>query len=163
MGVSRRSAFLVYSLALLVSSCGSDSPGGGGSSPTCQPFVTTIDLESPVVSLRTDVMPIFRQSCTFASCHGGGTRDLVITAGDAAATYGALVDVAAPELPRMKLVEPGDPTNSYLMKKMDGDVCLLEAECVAPCVDTMPQGSSLLEVRQRDIIRRWIAQGAADN
>jgi hypothetical protein len=52
------------------------------------------------------------------------------------------------------------------MKKVDGDVCLFSGKCTTidgKCDDTMPQGNDLLDVGQRDVIRRWIAQGAADN
>jgi hypothetical protein len=129
----------------------------------CAEHVSTIDLTTPEVSLKNDVMPIVTRSCTFTTCHGGGSGNLKLSTG-AGATRDALVNVNAPELPRMKLVAPGDPKNSWLMKKLDGDHCLLDAECTdKSCGSTMPQGGDQLDVAERDKFRRWIAQGAKDN
>ena len=150
-------------MSLAVASCGTSSSGTPTSS--CTEYTTAIDLKVPAVSFKTDVMPFLDRSCMFSSCHGGGSSkgDLKMAKGDATATRLSLVGVNAPELPSMKLVQPGDPKNSYLMKKVDGDICLLKAQCIAPCADTMPQGNELLEVAERDALRRWVAQGAAEN
>jgi hypothetical protein len=51
-----------------------------------------------------------------------------------------------------------------LMRKMDGSQCALDAQCAGgSCQSSMPKNESLLEVAQRDIVRRWIAQGAKQN
>ena len=162
------------SLAVAVASCGTSSSGstgssgdgdGGDAAAKCVEYTTTVDLKTPTVSFKTDVMPFLERSCMFSSCHGAGSSkgDLKMVKGDPTATRKSLVGVNAPQLPTMQLVQAGDPKNSYVMKKVDGDICLLKDKCIAPCGDTMPQGNDLLEVPERDTLRRWIAQGAAEN
>jgi hypothetical protein len=89
-------------------------------------------------------------------------------------------------LPKMKIVVPGEPQNSFLMHKIDGchnsfsvpkcatgQVSTAEMPCCTPqanaktdgaCGDPMPQtaGDGLCR-DERDKIRRWIAQGAECN
>jgi hypothetical protein len=158
----RRSLFL---LAVGVVSCSSSS-SGSSSGATCTEYTSTSDLNAPSVSMKSDIQPIIDRACTFSSCHGGGSGKLTLVQGDASKSRAALVDVAAPENPSMKLVATGDPKNSWLMKKLDGDVCLFKDKCTkvdGDCGDTMPQSGDILAVDERDKFRRWIAQGAKDN
>ncbi len=132
----------------------------------CAAYTSTIDLKAPTVSMKTDVQPIFDRSCTFSSCHGTGSGKMTLVQGDSSKSRMALVGVDAPEMPGTKLVAPGEPGNSWMMKKLDGDVCLSASKCTTVdgnCGDTMPQNGDLLDVAERDKIRRWIAQGANDN
>lgn len=128
------------------------------------------DATQPAVHFRADVLPIFTQSCAFTSCHGNrgglaggvflGTKDNT----DPAEVRNNVVGVPAPELASMPLVSPGDPKNSFLMRKLDGDQCLLDAQCKdKSCGETMPRTGDQLPVADRDKIRRWIAQGAKDD
>jgi len=75
----------------------------------------------------------------------------------------------------MPFVTPGDPTMSYLMHKMDDDLCVVtgcipnnvavsSAEMMAPwCGTFMPYQVMVLDTGTRDTIRRWIQQGAMNN
>ena len=70
----------------------------------------------------------------------------------------------------MNFVTAGDPAQSFLMHKMDGDQCTLIPECMVPgsyrpnCGVFMPyQAASILDVAARDVVRRWIGQGAQNN
>jgi len=65
----------------------------------------------------------------------------------------------------MPLVTASDPSKSYLMHKLDGDQCQYNAECSGQsCLSLMPSGGTqLLPVATRDVVRRWIAQGAQNN
>jgi hypothetical protein len=154
-------------LAAFSSSCTSSS--GSSSGATCNDYQPPagFDTATPVVSFANDVMPIFGQSCAFSTCHGAstGTANGVFLGKDAARVYTAIVDVRGDELPTMPFVKPGDPRASYLMRKMDGSQCALDAQCAGgSCQLSMPKNAiSLLEVAQRDIVRRWIAQGAKQN
>jgi hypothetical protein len=82
--------------------------------------------------------------------------------------YVALSAVPSHELPTMDYIAPGDPTMSYLMHKMDGDMCQFASQCdvipasPTPCGVVMPVPCAL-PVAQRDVVRRWIAQGAQNN
>jgi hypothetical protein len=61
-------------------------------------------------------------------------------------------------------VASGKPDESFTMYKLDGNFDCAKLSCVDNnCGSTMPQTSTLLDQDRRDIIRRWIAQGALDN
>jgi hypothetical protein len=81
----------------------------------------------------------------------------------------------------MPFITPGDPSQSFLMHKMDGDLCTLTG-CVADnaavtqagdtpsaagapnwCGTQMPFNLALIDPAKRDTVRRWIKQGALDN
>jgi len=124
----------------------------------------SFDPSAPVVSFKTDVFPIFGFSCAFSTCHGStaGSSNGIFLGGNKPETVRTnLVDVPAPELPSMAFVKAGDPRNSYLMRKLDGSNCVLDAQCTdGDCGDSMPQNEDKLAIEQRDLVRRWIAQGA---
>ena len=96
---------------------------------------------------------------------GMGGLFLGKAASDAATVYAEIVGKNSSELTSMPFVTAGDPEHSYLMHKMDGDQCQFDTQCVAPsCLDAMPNGATmLLPVTYRDLVRRWIAQGAKND
>jgi hypothetical protein len=78
----------------------------------------------------------------------------------------------------MDLVDPDDPDDSYLMHKIDGDMCSLMSptnQCAAvaglqlnatitvPCGIQMPQNSAPLGSAEATLVWEWIAQGATNN
>ena len=179
--------------ALAGTDCGSSSSSPATDSdastdPTCMQACckytvpATTDLTSPT-SFQNDVMPIFLNSCSFSGCHNMpsgsaalGTPTIFLGSktipGANSGVYADLVGVASTELPSMAYVKAGDPENSFLMHKADGDQCLFAtAMCPAlpmatglpPCGDSMPMGQALIDVTPRDTIRRWIAEGAMNN
>jgi len=164
-----RLAFFTMTAALAAVAISCTSSSGGG--PTCNDYQAPagFDTAAPVVSFANDVMPIFGQSCAFSTCHGSSTgrANGVFLGKDAARVYTAIVDVRGDELQTMPFVKAGDPRASYLMRKMDGSQCALDAQCTGgSCqlsMPKMPKNESLLEVAQRDIVRRWIVQGAKQN
>jgi hypothetical protein len=161
--------------ALVVAAC-SKGAGDEDAGPTCTPYLVpaSTNLQQPTVSFKNDVLPIAVLSCAFSSCHGltgGGNNGIYwgskTDPNDPSAIRAGVVGVKSLEDPSMAFVTPGDPANSYVMHKLDGDNCTLADACKAgnrgDCGDTMPQQSDLLPVDKRDVIRRWIAQGAPDN
>ena len=132
---------------------------------------------------------IFRRSCAFSTtCHGrptgakatlyvapgllDGTMPYAITQTDIDTVLNnpttGMINVPSKTYPSMMRVKPGDPANSFLMVKIDGcfeglSGCMVQPGATSnhPCGDRMPHGSSRpLCEDERDIIRRWIAQGA---
>ncbi len=139
------------------------------------------DLTS-ATSFQTDVMPIFLNSCSFSGCHNmpSDTGELgaptiflgsKTVPGANGSVFADIVGVASTENPSMDYVKAGDPANSFLMHKADGDQCLFASSCAAlpasagvpACGDSMPMGQALIDVSARDTIRRWIAEGAMNN
>jgi hypothetical protein len=184
---------LLASLGCLSAVACSNSSTPSGSSPdggSCTAYVSTADLTKPTVSFQADVLPIFQQSCSIggATCHGAPNETALLrpflgTSGvdggaDPETILSGIVGVASKEDPQMKIVAASDPSQSYLMHKIDDDQCTLATECASQqaaivaagnsgytgCGLLMPQtNAEPLDVSTRDTIRRWIAQGAANN
>lgn len=92
-----------------------------------------------------------------ASCHvaGGAANGTGLFLGDSAA-YAALVGKQSRLRPGETLVIPGDPDNSYLVRKLEG----------GPNINglRMPRNNGpFLNPGQMLVIRRWIKEGAANN
>jgi hypothetical protein len=134
------------------------------SGTTCQAYVapTTFDPTSPPVSFTNDVLPLINRSCAFTSCHGslGGPTGGMYLGSETSKMYLNLVGVPSTIEPSMARVAAGDPANSFLQHKIDGDTCTL-SECISDdCMELMPQGQDLMAVNDRLTFRAWIAQGA---
>jgi hypothetical protein len=112
-------------------------------------------------------MPIFAQHCASTACHGstrGGNNGVYLGAEDPSRVASETTTQASITLPSMSIVKPGDPSNSFLMHKLDGDLCTLQRSCEGgDCLDPMPKGKPLLDEAQRLSVRRWITQGAKDD
>ena len=179
---------------------GADGPSGDG----CAGYVSDADLTTPVVSFSTDVLPIFEHSCGLSSsCHGDrsdiGARGIFLGCDITTSMACSVSPPVAPqvypnlagpeagaplETTAMPFVTPGDPSQSYLMHKIDGDLCTVTG-CVMSnaavmqagdepgtagqgqppnwCGTPMPFNLPFIDPSQRDTIRRWIKQGALDN
>jgi hypothetical protein len=166
---------MMICLALLGAACGGNSDNGDGGAASCSAYVVPsgTSLSQPTVSLKSDVMKLFNDNCGLSSCHGSVSAPearLFLGAesargSDASMVRVGLVGQAAAELPSMPLVTAGDPANSYIMHKLDGDQCQLDSRCSdGSCMAMMPSGATQpLPVETRDTLRRWIAQGAGDD
>jgi len=158
-------------LALAVAACGTPPPTWEVDAGACVPYMAPpiTQLQAPAVSFVNDVMPVFTANCSSASCHGVASSPqggLFLGAelqhgADAQTVHDAIVGKPSAQLPMMNFVTPGDPANSYLMHKLDADQCQFTQQCVAQdCLKPMPYDVGALTTDQRDIVRRWIAQGA---
>lgn len=94
-----------------------------------------------------NILDIFDESCAFSGCHAGpkAPRGLDLSE-DAAAN---LINVQSAEVPKFMRVKPGDPQNSYIIKKLIG----------APDMrgERMPKGSKPLAKEAIAAIAKWIA------
>jgi hypothetical protein len=151
-------ALAYASLACLVGGCG----GGSSTSGNDTGAVTS------AVSFRADIAPVFVKSCaTDSGCHGAADGSNVYLAGppaDSTRVLGLLVNKPSLELAVMPYITPGDPTESFLMHKLDGDLPSLSA-CASSniCGSSMPKDQPSLDQATRDKIRNWIKQGAKDD
>jgi hypothetical protein len=95
-------------------------------------------------------------------CHG--TNGNLTGLSDCNLGHANLVNVASFRLSTMDRVEPGDPSNSFLMHKLDGTQGTFNAQCLSgSCGSSMPLGSPLLAMSVRDAIRTWITNGAVND
>jgi hypothetical protein len=175
-----------------------------GLADICAPYVSSADLAKPSVSFAQDVVPLLSYQCGLSPCHGHDNRigsfpsnwgAPLVYLGCAGPecdnpapgpdVYIALVGLsdagpeAGPQPPveirSMPFVTPGSPAKSYLMHKLDGDLCTLQgcipnnalvsgAEMGPPwCGGQEPYFAGPLDETSRDLVRRWIAQGARNN
>ncbi|MEP7122601.1 MAG: hypothetical protein ABJE95_16885 [Byssovorax sp.] len=179
-------ASLAFGASGSLAGCGggsSTSTGGGGGSSCglgadgCFDY-TCFTADMPAVGFKADVLPIFRTSCGLsASCHGsqngpGGQHFLGPKKDDpapSAADIQVIFDQWVGQTPvvnaGMNLITAKDPEHSFLMYKLDGLKCS-KLSCASDdtCLALMPQGNTEpMPAAQRDVIRRWIAQGAKND
>ncbi len=110
-----------------------------------------------------DVVPLFQGSCGFGSgCHGtarpAGYVQLTLGSEDAAALLARLKATSIRE-PSLPLVDPGNPSGSFLLRKVTGDFAGLPCGPNA-CGERMPQRNMPLPQESLDLLEQWIQQGA---
>jgi|GEM_PF-902026 len=138
---------------------------------TSSTSTTTTTTTSSAATTSTTIPPSWaRLSATViqplcGGCHGsaGGAAGL---GGLQACRSGrtAMVGVPSTQLPSMALVEPGNPSASWLMHKLDGTQETFAGQCVGgSCGLSMPIRQSQLLPVVREAIRDWIAAGAPDD
>lgn len=91
---------------------------------------------------------VFTPICV--QCHAGANAPYGLRL-DGANSYALLVGVASGEEPAFLRVEPNDPDNSYLIKKLEG---------TAGTGERMPAGLPPLPQADIDTIRQWVTNGA---
>jgi hypothetical protein len=96
---------------------------------------------------------VFTPTCTTIACHDplGQQSQMVLTAGRA---YSNTVGVASVEMPSLQRVTPGDPTNSYLYRKITG---------AGITGDRMPLQQPPLSDDKIALVRDWIRRGAPND
>lgn len=126
-----------------------------GQSPLAQAVIAPIRQWIAELTLPQGLEPtldsiqqnIFTPSCATAGCHitGSPPFGLDLSEGNA---YANLVNIASGQFSTLDLVEPGDPDNSYLIRK-------LEAQGSGAL---MPLGRPPLPQDEIAIIRQWITE-----
>jgi hypothetical protein len=98
-------------------------------------------------------------------CHATGTGAGGLGGLESCALgYAAMVGVASTQLPTMPLVQPGDPTMSWLTYKLDGTQNVFDAQCVGgSCGGNMPLNRPRLLAEERAAISAWITAGAVND
>lgn len=102
-----------------------------------------------LTSHATDIEPLYT---TYCSCHVSGIAGVLDLGPDG---YANLVDVPSTQLPSMDLVEPFDPTLSYLWQKLK-DTQL----AVGGTGDQMPKSAPPLDGPTLMAVEAWILEGA---
>lgn len=105
------------------------------------------ETETDEATLENVQASIFSTSCAVSGCHVGGSapRGLDLSAG---ASRDNLVGVPSDELPSFRRVDPGNPDDSYLVMKIEGDSRIAGQR--------MPLGRPALSSEQIQLVRDWI-------
>ena len=132
---------------------------------TSDPDTTTSGSDSssgtPVgVSHDEYIQPIWDEHCV-EGCHepGGEWGMFLDLSGDA---HDDIVDVPAPELMRMDLVEPGDFDHSYLWHKINGTQVSVGGSGLDMPKARPGEVATILSQEEYDLIGEWIVGGAAE-
>jgi hypothetical protein len=116
---------------------------------TPTPTVTPTATPPQGVRLATLQSQIFTPMCS--GCHPpNGGMDL-----RSGQTHASTVNVPSSEQPSLMRVKPGDPDNSYLVRKLAGGPGISGSR--------MPQGGPFLSAQTLQMVRDWISQGALNN
>jgi hypothetical protein len=105
----------------------------------------TVPLAATFDAIQANV---FTPICSV--CHIGATAPEGLML-DAAHSYNLLVGVPSTEVPSILRVSPGDPTNSYIIQKLEGH---------AAVGGQMPLGETPLPAATIAFIAQWITDGA---
>jgi len=178
-------------LASALTACGGTEPdpngnggngGEGGAPAVCDTDVTRLSTHAPV-SLKTDIMPIFGNSCVQSQCHDSDrpqatmylgpkcsitnleTRvceypaDMPLTQAEIDMVHANLI-VASKTVPTVMRVAANDPLHSLLIQKTadihleQGHVCVQQSTDVTnPCGEEMPPDVTLCT--QKNGQERW--------
>ncbi|HEX9984152.1 MAG TPA: hypothetical protein VGF69_12870 [Thermoanaerobaculia bacterium] len=135
----------ILALTLLLWGCGqlNELPSGPGDGEPVDPTATFTRVQNEV----------FTPTCALAGCHDpvGQQSALVLTPGRA---YASTVNVQSAESPGLARVAPGDPTNSYLYRKITG---------AGITGARMPLGLPELDAARTRLVRDWIRRGAPND
>lgn len=117
---------------------------------TAPPEVDPIDPNATLARIQTT---IFTPTCAVAGCHDafGNSGGLILTAGQ---SWGNLVNQPSTEIPALDRIEPGDPDQSYLYRKILG---------VGIVGERMPAFGPPLPDESIRLIRDWIRRGAPND
>ena len=105
-------------------------------------------------SFKRDIAPVLEERCS--GCHLTGQEAGQLSLG-AESSYASLVGRASVES-ALARVKPGDPGASYLLKKLEGTQLDSGGKGAR-----MPLGEGPIDPRFLDVLRHWIASGAADD
>jgi len=107
----------------------------------------------PTASFAEIQDTILTPTCAVSGCHTGANPPdgLNLSAGEA---YSNIVDIASVQMPDLFRIEPGDPDNSYLIRKVEGSGIV---------ANRMPLNDDPLTEDQIDLLRQWVSDGAEDN
>ena len=111
-------------------------------------FVALFTGSVAAVTFEEVQRDVFEFSCAGGGCHGGGVFPTLL----ADRSYSAIVNVKSRQNRDLFLIEPFNPTDSYLLRKVENRGIF---------GDLMPQSGPIAQERQK-LLRDWIAGGALE-
>ena len=102
------------------------------------------------LSFDAHIQPVFSDSCALSSCHTNPAPAALLNLSTGAARA-SIVGVRSTQLPTLNRIEPRDPANSYLIRKLEGE---------GITGARMPQGAPPLSDGMLALFDRWVLEGA---
>ena len=131
---------LLLGAAALASACsGGSDPAGDVLGP---PAATLLEVQTRVFTPR----------CAVSTCHIGQGAPMDLDLSSVATSRANIVNVPSQEMPALMRIEPGNPADSYLFRKVTHDPTILG--------DGMPAQGAPLSASEIGLIETWIEQGA---
>lgn len=127
---------------------GGTFPSGDGTEGGDFEATFTVTTPPSGVTLAEIQASVFTPTCATAGCHSGGSPAAGMSLEDGQ-TFNNVVNVASVAMPSLDRVVPGDPDNSFLVRRIEGTF--------AP---QMPLGGAPLDQALIDDVRQWISDGA---
>lgn len=103
---------------------------------------------------------IFAKSCAFSVCHDAASPAEGLSLHDLAAVRAA-IGKASSQDGTVPLIDPGNPDNSYLYRKLTGEN-ITATDASGNAATPMPPADALCEPKLA-AVRTWIAAGALTN
>jgi len=144
-------------VAALVAGCaGSGGGKGGKGKPACKPPAT------PTVCFSSNIQPIFNKSCALSSCHVPAAQFPDLSAGDA---YHAIVGVKSRQQANLQLINPGNPANSYIVRKIipppsPGPDAISGVQMPQGCPAAPANGAQCLTADETSALSQWVTECA---
>jgi uncharacterized protein (TIGR03118 family) len=140
-----------------ITATATDADGNVGSSAASN--VTVANTAPATVTLTQLQTQIFTPICS--GCHTGVGASLPgvqnLTAGN---TFSNVVGVASIEQPALLRIKPNDPTNSYLIQKIQGAAGITGSRMPFGCGGA---GNPCLDQPTINMVISWVTQGALNN
>lgn len=148
---TRSVAAIVTLLSMVMGACGGGDGTGGSVSPPPPP---SSPPPPPFGATFAEIQAnVFTPSCAVSGCHSGAGAPQGLRL-DAGVSYSLLFDVESTQNGAFKRVDPGNPDDSWLIRKLEG---------TANVGAQMPLGGASLSQATIDVIRQWISDGALNN
>ena len=116
--------------------------------------VEAMEPAPPVGPTFTQVQEVFTGNCAFSGCHAG-PNPAANQSLEAGVAFEMIVGVASVQQSNLSRIEPNNPNDSYLIRKLEGGPNISGSQ--------MPLGGSPLPQSTIDLIRDWISAGALNN
>jgi|GEM_PF-1701674 len=143
---------LLLSLMASITGCGAGSGKGLDNQglPITSSSSSSQSSSAAGVTLASLQQNIFGAICT--NCHTGSNAPHGLRLDSEDNSYAFLVSHAADEVPSLLRVNPGNPNDSYIIRKLEGASGIVGGR--------MPLGGPYLSQAQINNVRDWIANGA---
>jgi hypothetical protein len=126
----------------------------GLSDPTPDSILVTVEEAAEEATFTRVQSEIFSPGCARSGCHGNGSANGGLQL-DAGLAYGEIVNVPSSQQGSLDRIEPGDPDNSYLWRKVNGGPGISGGR--------MPLTGGQLSQSQLDLLEAWILDGALND